>query len=699
VAQAGRLTLLTGQRHISAFLKEVFVGTTTLPPAGTDTLSARLDRLYEFEREPVSPDKLHDGRYFAAVFAGEHVAGTEFVIGALFVQWGASARDLVLGLLIGNLLAVLSWAFICSPIAVRTRLTLYWYARRIIGPGLSVAFNLINALLYSFLGAAMIGVSASAVGLGVSKLGVPFKHPALDDMTPNSVGWVVIVLLVGMLVVYLAIAGFKRLSQFAGVCAPWMFPIFLAAAIVTLPKLGEVGSAADVWHIAKTRIWNGQPLSAKGTLEAGFQSDLDRGVIPAAFREELRNEPKPARRVWLGEEARVEVVRPGEEWRIEDGEATYLVQKHEHVLRLSLVEPSRLGFWHILFFAWFCNLATHIGLSDMALFRYARHWRYGFYSALGMFLGHYVCWICAGVMGAVIWGELNPGRMAYEAVGLAGLLCVLAAGWTTANPTIYRAGLALQIITPNWPRWKVTLAVGMMTTVVALFPAIFMKLLEFVAIYGLVLMPIGAVVFAEHWLLPRLGLRQYWAQRRGLTVNMPAAITWLVVLVLAFPIEQFTGGALRSPMEMLGVHLFFRWLPCWFVSVGVYIVLCYLTPAAREDGPLAGDRGGTRGEGRGAEESWEPGAERTDTPSATPIPQSARFRPVGPATWLAGAIALVSLVACVALPVWVFAGGSEPAVYDARLSVCKTGLLVATVIYFIAGIYYTTQREKARGAK
>jgi len=59
----------------------------------------------------------------------------------------------------------------------------------------------------------------------------------------------------------------------------------------------------------------------------------------------------------------------------------------------------------------------------------------------------------------------------------------------------------------------------------------------------------------------------------------------------------------------------------------------------------------------------------------------------------------VSLVACVALPVWVFAGGSEPAVYDARLSVCKTGLLVATVIYFIAGIYYTTQREKARGAK
>ena len=68
---------------------------------------------------------------------------------------------------------------------------------------------------------------------------------------------------------------------------------------------------------------------------------------------------------------------------------------------------------------------------------------------------------------------------------------MLLAGWTTANPTIYRAGLAMQTITPNWKRWKVTLAVGMITTMAALFPALMMRLLDFVALYGLLLMPMG----------------------------------------------------------------------------------------------------------------------------------------------------------------------------------------------------------------
>jgi len=39
---------------------------------------------------------------------------------------------------------------------------------------------------------------------------------------------------------------------------------------------------------------------------------------------------------------------------------------------------EKLGFWHILFFAWFCNLAMHIGLSDMAVFRYAKRWTSAF---------------------------------------------------------------------------------------------------------------------------------------------------------------------------------------------------------------------------------------------------------------------------------------------------------------------------------
>ena len=59
-----------------------------------------------------------------------------------------------------------------------------------------------------------------------------------------------------------------------------------------------------------------------------------------------------------------------------------------------------ITFWQLAAFAWICNIAMHLGLSDMAILRYARRPSYGLNSAFGMFLGHYVAWIAAGVMGA-----------------------------------------------------------------------------------------------------------------------------------------------------------------------------------------------------------------------------------------------------------------------------------------------------------
>ena len=94
-----------------------------------------MSEIQEFERSPVQPERLEPARHFAASYAGEHVAGTEFVIGALFVAWGVSTHDILWGLLWGNLLAVLSWGLVCAPIAVQTRLTLYAYLEKIAGPG------------------------------------------------------------------------------------------------------------------------------------------------------------------------------------------------------------------------------------------------------------------------------------------------------------------------------------------------------------------------------------------------------------------------------------------------------------------------------------------------------------------------------------------------------------------------------------
>jgi purine-cytosine permease-like protein len=148
--------------------------------------------------------------------------------------------------------------------------------------------------------------------------------------------------------------------------------------------------------------------------------------------------------------------------------------------------------------------------------------------------------------------------MAWEAAGLSGLAAVVIAGWTTANPTLYRAGLALQSVTPNWPRWKITLAAGLVTSVLACFPVFFMKLLDYVALYGLALMPIGAVVFAEHWILPRLGIEPYRTERTGADFNWNALLVWVGTLAACW---------------FMPFHLFFRWLPGYFIAMAAYVAL------------------------------------------------------------------------------------------------------------------------------
>ncbi|MEX0599420.1 MAG: hypothetical protein WD205_02180, partial [Rhodothermales bacterium] len=223
----------------------------------------------------------------------------------------------------------------------------------------------------------------------------------------------------------------------------------------------------------------------------------------------------------------------------------------------------KFTFWHVTFFAWFANMAMHIGMADMTILRYARKWQYGFASAFGMYLGHYVAWVASGILVALalqMGGEVTPGPIAYLGAGVAGLIAVLIAGWTTANPTIYRAGIAMQTVTPNWKRWKVTLAVGAITTVAALFPALMMRLLDFVALYGLLLMPMGAVIFADFWILPRMGLRSYFAEWKHLAFSLPAALAWGVTL-----------GACWLMNALWGWQIFFLGLPGWFVAIGIYV--------------------------------------------------------------------------------------------------------------------------------
>ncbi|MFX4228377.1 MAG: purine-cytosine permease family protein [Porticoccaceae bacterium] len=549
----------------------------------------------EFEREPVSPERLEPARHFAASYAGEHVAGTEFVIGALFVAWGVGTVDILTGLVIGNLLAVLTWTFICAPIAVDTRLTLYAYIEKIAGPGTVKLYSVVNGVLFCVLAGAMITVSASAIR-------ILFNLPPQVNWYPTNIGFVAVALVVGAVVVVIAIKGFKRVAQFAEVCAPWMILMFFAGALATLPMLVSatpgidgIGSFSDFVSVGDAHIWR------------------DTG--------------------------------------------------------------SELGMWHVAAFAWVCNLAMHGGLSDMTILRFARKYQYGYFSALGMFVGHFLAWICAGIMGAgaalmmqTSIAELDAGGVAYQALGATGIIAVIIAGWTTSNPTIYRAGLAFQSINPNWSRVKVTAVAGAVTTVIACFPFVFTKLMDFVGLMGLIIAPLGAVLVTEHWVFPRIGKTRYWAKYRQINTNMAAVVAWLASLLIAFILNR------------LGLHLFFLLIPTWFSAMIIYTVLASMLGANSTYAEQAGQELQSESERKESEQRY------LKELSARNADRAATGKATNGRNWWFWA-ALASLLCCLVLAVLTF---------NQSLSLEQmTGLMIwPTLAYFVTATRSAIVRER-----
>jgi len=444
----------------------------------------------EFERQAVPQTHQKSWKSFLGMYAGEHAAGTEFVIGPLFLTVGVSAFDLIVGLLIGNFLAVVSWRYLTAEIAVKYRLTLYYQLEKICGRKLVTFYNVANGILFCFLAGAMITVSATAVG-------VPFdmQMPRLTDTMPNSITWVVIVLLLGTMISLIAARGYGAVAKAANWMAPFIILAFLACGIVSLRQLG-VSSISDFWN-----IW-------------GEGSDPFPGQI-------------------------------------------------------------KYTFWHVVLWSWFCNAAMHIGMSDLSVFRYAKRSSTGWTTAAGMFVGHYIAWIAAALLYAVYVQSpeaqsflahneappVAPGPLAYNAIGVFGIIAVIIAGWTTANPTIYRAGLAFQAIIPRASTFWVTIIAGAIATISGLFPAFAMKLLDFVAVYGFILAPVGAIIVFEHFLADRVGIERNYAEKAGITFYLPVLLAWGLSLGVFYSISIFGG-----------VFLSFLTLPAW-LSCGLLFLV------------------------------------------------------------------------------------------------------------------------------
>ncbi|MFY8325357.1 purine-cytosine permease family protein [Pseudoalteromonas sp. ZZD1] len=553
------------------------------------------------EQLPVAQHKLHGWKHFAGLYAGEHVAATEFVIGATFVALGASTMDILLGLLIGNLLAMCSWWLITAPIAVETRLSLYNYLNKIAGNSMTKLYNWANVVIFSVISAAMITVSSTAVRF-------LFDIPAQLDWYPNSLSFVAIVLAVGSIVVFVAMYGFSTVADFSKLCAPWLFVIFVGGSFVLFPELSN--------HVLGS------------TTLSGFSDFIAIGDAS----------------IWTGTNA--------------DGE-------------------KGIGLLEVIGFAWAANSITHFGLIDMAIFRFAKRKSYGLFSGVGMFFGHYLAWISAGIMGAGVAvllkttiSSLDPGDVAYHALGWTGFVIVIIAGWTTANANLYRAGLAAQSIFVNQSRERTTAIVGVVTVIIACFPFVFSQMLPLLTYAGLLVVPVGGIVFAEHVLFPKIGLTRYWAKYKNITRSVPAIASWAAALVFGFGLNA---------LDVMSFYYLF--IPTWFFTIVIYTALAkkYGADEDYSDAIIADEQE------LKAIKAYQQEAAKTLSPV---VIDSSVF------TKVLNAISTLSLITIFIFASQVMFFSDTMSIYKDNKSLFEIVCFICTLLYF-ATAYWSLKRHKA----
>lgn len=449
---------------------------------------------------PVADRELCGAGHYVGLYGGEHIAATEFVIGATLVQYGCSATDILIGLIIGNILAVLSFTFFCAALAVDTRLTLYTYLRRILGGRMQKVYNAV-------LGLGLAALAASGISISGTAIRRIFQVPIQTEWYPTNLRFVVIVLILGAVVTFIAANGFEAVSRFAATCVPWMISLFFVSLLLTLPQLIQ---------------------TVGGTGIHSFSDFLS-----------LMNQY-----VWTGENG---------------------------------ANGQHLGIMHVIGFAWICNLAWHVGLNDMPMLRFAKTYKYGAISAVGMFVGHFFAWIVAGIMGATVSIILNtplaildPGEITYTLLGYTGLIAVIVAGWTTANPTIYRITLAFNVIFKGINRKTLTYILGGLITVVACFPGC-QGAADILTYLGLAVEGVGAICVTEHFLFPKIGFTRYWNLYRKKEVNAAAAAAW--ILSILFDAVMLGSGLMHQNLVFV---------PSFFVAAISYVILASLMGAKKQ---------------------------------------------------------------------------------------------------------------------
>lgn len=396
------------------------------------------EKLLAYEREPVPRDSLKGWLSFWGIFISRHTAGTEFAIGPLFVANGATAIDVVVGLLIGNILATLSWRFLVAPLATSQRLTAYYAMELVVGKHLMLVYDILACVLLAGLAGAMFTVSATAFG-AISD--VPM--PELDDWLPSSWAFVGIVIGCGLVTTVVAAFGFTYVATFGELMTPVLIAGIIYLCVQSLQMLG-INDECGFWCIMTEKVYADEKVDPN-LPTFGFGR-----CLAFAWFVDLQ--------LHIGQND-LSLLRfaksPNIGWASAGGKSAVRKSLLHHSCGIMQLKP------------------IYIRVNALPDHQ----------TILGMFIGHYFAWIVAGLMYAVQLQETGetsvaPGPIANLVGGGFGICIIVIAGWSTANPVLYSSGLALQHMFPQIRAWLSTIIVGILATVAACFPGLTNKIME-----------------------------------------------------------------------------------------------------------------------------------------------------------------------------------------------------------------------------
>ncbi len=211
----------------------------------------------------------------------------------------------------------------------------------------------------------------------------------------------------------------------------------------------------------------------------------------------------------------------------------------------------------------------------------------------------------------------------------------------------------------------------MIVLVASVFPYIYRNYLIFITYSGITLVPVGAILFASYWILPRMGMTTFWARYKGVT-NTPALLAWGITLALA---ASAVGFGLMP--------VYFAFVPAFILSTVLYVLFAKMMGAA-DNYP----------EGEAADEFFQ---ERVEVLQAEQAEKSGAHVDTRDRTKLTSALKVVWIVDLVVIFVdalVVLFASPDVQTYQTQQDLFFVVAAVGTVVYFIAA-YWELRRRKA----